>query len=167
MGPEIRCIVCYPMVKRMEDRRTVILQGQSHAECVPCRGYVENVAHAIALAATSERATSRVYNVADPVSYTEAEWTAKVGAVVGWHGRVIAVPQDRVPRHLILPYNFEQHLFMDSTRIRAELGYVEAIAVEEALRRRVEWEKANPPPQIDPAQYDYAAEDEAVARATA
>jgi nucleoside-diphosphate-sugar epimerase len=155
----------YPVVKRMHDKRPVILQEQSFAQCVPCRGYVENVAHAIALAATSERAAGRVYNVADPDPYTEAEWTAKIGEVVSWPGRVVAVPRHQAPPHLVLPYNFDQHLFMDSTRIRAELGYAESVPVSEALRRTVECEQANPPQQLDPAQYDYRAEDEAIARA--
>ena len=157
----------YPVVKRMHDKRPVILHEQSFAQCVPCRGYVENVAYAIALAATSAGTAGRVYNVAEPDPYTEAEWTAKIGRVVGWQGRVIAVPRHQAPQHLILPYNFEQHLFMDSTRIRAELGYAECVPVDEALRRTVEWEQMNPPQQINPAQYDYLAEDEAVARATA
>ena len=52
---------------------------------------------------------------------------------------------------------------MDSTRIRTELGYSESVPLDEALRRTVEWEQANPPHQIDPARFDYAAEDEAVA----
>lgn len=51
---------------------------------------------------------------------------------------------------------------MDSTRIRAELKYTEPVPVEEALRRTIEWERTNP--QIDPKQYDYKAEDEAMAR---
>jgi nucleoside-diphosphate-sugar epimerase len=157
----------YPVVKRILDDRHAVVLEESFARCVPCRGYVENVAHAIALAATSERAAARVYNVAEPDYYTEAEWTAKIGAVVGWQGRVIALPRHEAPQHLILPYNFEQHLFMASTRIREELGYAECVPVDEALRRTVEWEQANPPQQIDPAQYDYLAEDEAIARAIA
>ena len=80
---------------------------------------------------------------------------------------MIAVPRHQAPQHLILPYNFEQHLFMDSTRIRAELGYAECVPVDEALRRTVEWEQTNPPQQINPAQYDYLAEDKALAQATA
>lgn len=155
----------YPVVKRIQDQRPVILYEQSYAQSVPCRGYVENVAHAIAMAVTSDRATGRVYNISEPDPVTEADWTAKVGAITGWAGRVIAVPRDRAPKHLIHPYRFEQHLFMDSRRIRAELGYVEPITVDETLRRTVAWEKANPPQQIDPAQYDYTAEDEALARA--
>jgi nucleoside-diphosphate-sugar epimerase len=157
----------YPVVKRILDDRPAIVLEESFARCVPCRGYVENVAHAIALAATSEGSAGRVYNVAEPDHYTEAEWTAKIGAVVGWQGRVIAVPRHQAPHHLVLPYNFEQHLFMDSTRIRAELGYAECVPVDEALRRTIEWEQVNSPQQINPAQYDYLAEDEAIARAMA
>jgi nucleoside-diphosphate-sugar epimerase len=155
----------YPAVKRMQDKRPAILYEQSFAQCVPCRGYVENVAHAIALAATTAASAGRVYNVAEPGAYTEAEWTAKIGAVAGWRGRVMALPRHQTPQHLILPYNFEQHLYLDSTRIRAELGYTECVPVEEALRRTIEWERANPPQHIDPAQYDYRAEDECLARA--
>jgi nucleoside-diphosphate-sugar epimerase len=47
----------------------------------------------------------------------------------------------------------------DTHRIRSELGYAEAVPQDEALRRTVEWERAHPPEKIDPAQFDYAAED--------
>ena len=155
----------YPIVRRVLDQRPAIVYEQSFAQCVPCRGYVENVAHAIALAATSDRAAGQIFNVADPDAYSEAQWAAKVGAVMGWHGRVIAVPREEAPQHLVLPYNFDQHLFMDSNRIRAELGYSECVRIDEALRRTVDWEKATPPEQIDPAQYNYRAEDDAIVRA--
>lgn len=155
----------YPAVKRMHDERPAILYERSFAQFVPCRGYVENVAHAIAVAATSPASADRVYNVAEPGSYTEAEWTAKIGAVVGWRGRVIALPRHQTPQHLIQPYSFEQHLFLDSTRIRTELGYSECVPADEALRRTIEWERANPPQHIDRAQYDYQAEDDCLARA--
>ena len=154
----------YPVVKRISDKRPVILHEQTFAESVPCRGYVENVAHAIALATTSHGSAGRVYNVVDPHPYTEAEWTTKIGNALGWHGRVVAISRHQAPPHLILPYNFEQHLFMDSTRIRAELGYAECVSVDEGLRRTAEWEQANPPAHIDAAQYDYPAEDEAARR---
>jgi nucleoside-diphosphate-sugar epimerase len=155
----------YPLVKRILDGRRAIVYEESFARCVPCRGYVENVAHAIALATLADSAAGRVYNVAEPEPFTAAEWAARAGTVLGWRGgRVIAVPRHLAPQHLILPYNFEQHLFMDSTRIRAELGYAEPVAVDEALRRTVEWERANPPQRIDPALYDYQAEDEAAGR---
>ena len=154
----------FPVVKRIEDRRPAMLYEASHAQFVPCRGYVENVAHAIAMACASDAAAGRIYNVCEPDAITEADWTARIAAVTGWTGRVVAVPREQIPKHLVQPYRVEQHLFMDSSRIRAELGYAEPVSVEEALRRTVEWERSNPPQQIDPAQYDYPAEDEALAR---
>lgn len=154
----------YPLVKRILDGRPVIIFEENLARWVPCRGYVENVAHAIMLVAVSDSATGRVYNVAETEPVMEAEWAAKIGGILGWRGRVVALPRDKVPQHLVLPYNLEQHLFMDSTRIRADLGYIEPVPVEEALRRTIEWEQTNPPSQIDPKQYDYQAEDDALVR---
>jgi hypothetical protein len=44
------------------------------------------------------------------------------------------------------------------------LGYAEPVPVEAALQRTVEWERANPPAQIDPGQFDYPAEDAVLQR---
>jgi hypothetical protein len=49
-----------------------------------------------------------------------------------------------------------------SDRIRKELGYRELLPREEAIRRTIEWERANPP-TAPLAQFDYAAEDAALA----
>jgi hypothetical protein len=46
----------------------------------------------------------------------------------------------------------------DSTRIRTELGFAERVPVDEAIRRTIAWQRANPPP-IPMAVFDYAAED--------
>ena len=56
-----------------------------------------------------------------------------------------------------------QPLVADSSRIRAELGYRELTAPADAYARTVAWERAHPPEQIDPAAFDYAAEDAALA----
>jgi len=63
-----------------------------------------------------------------------------------------------MPAHLAKDWNPQQHLVIDSTRIRHELGYAEIVPTDEALRQTVAWERANPL-QFDPADYDYAAED--------
>jgi nucleoside-diphosphate-sugar epimerase len=154
----------HPTVKRILDGRPAIVYEESYARWVTCRGYVENVAHAIALATVSDAGAGRVYNVAERDPFTEAEWAAKAGAMLGWSGRVIAVPKHQTPAHLLEAGNLEQHLFMDSSRIRAELGYTEPVSVDEALRRTIEWEQANPPAGADPAKFNYRAEDEAISR---
>ena len=38
------------------------------------------------------------------------------------------------------PLDYRQHLVMDSSRIRKELGFVEVTPEEEALRRTIAWE---------------------------
>ena len=57
--------------------------------------------------------------------------------------------------------NFEQDWEVDSQKIRAQLGFSEIVDVQEALRRTVEWERANPP-DVEPHEYNYAQEDEAL-----
>ncbi|HVS21361.1 MAG TPA: hypothetical protein VHD88_05895 [Pyrinomonadaceae bacterium] len=43
---------------------------------------------------------------------------------------------------------------MDTSGIRRELGYAEEVSFDEALRRTIEWEQANPPESVDPEQFD-------------
>jgi hypothetical protein len=60
---------------------------------------------------------------------------------------------------LVKDANTNQHLVVDITRIREELGYVELVPPDEAFRRTAEWERTHPPQEIDPQSFDYAAED--------
>src|SRR5262249_28376096 len=84
-----------PVVKRVADgRRVIIFEEKLAAWCGP-RGYVENVAAAIALAATDGRASGRVYNVAEQESHTELEWARRIAAEMGWTGRFVVLPKDR------------------------------------------------------------------------
>jgi nucleoside-diphosphate-sugar epimerase len=76
-----------------------------------------------------------------------------IGHAADWGGKVIAVPQGR----LAVAGYMAQHIIMDTTRIRQELGYREEVPSGEALRRTVAWERANPPAQAQ--AFDYAAED--------
>ena len=149
----------HPTLKRMDDARPFILLTASFAAWRSPRGFVNNVAHAIALAATNERATGRVYNVAEQESFSEAEWTRAIGDVVGWRGTVVTVPDDDAPDFLKVPARFEQHWVADSSRIRRELGYEEPIVRSNAIAVTVDWERANPPPNIDERRFNYVAED--------
>lgn len=153
----------FPHLKRMDDGRSNILLREDVARWVGPHGYVENVAAAIALAALSDKAAGRIYNVAEPGALSEHERVERIGQAVGWRGTVLPVPKEETPAHLRVPARNEQHWFMSSERIREELGFVEPVAQEAALERTIAWERSNPP-QWTAAQFDYAAEDEAVAR---
>lgn len=153
-----------PVVKRIADGRPAILFEESVAQWRSPRGYVDNVAAALALAAVSDRATGRIYNVAEQPAFTELEWARKIAASAGWRGELVVRPKEKTPPHLIFPGNAAQHWEADSTRIRLELGYREPVPLEEAIRRTLEWERANPPSGFTPHRFNYAAEDAALSQ---
>jgi nucleoside-diphosphate-sugar epimerase len=153
----------FEYLKRMDDGRPAILLDQAAARWRWTRGYVENVAAAIALAATDERAAGRVYNVGEQDALALADWVRLIGKHAGWSGEVVALPTDRLPPNLRAEEHVAQDLVADTTRIHTELGYVEPVPLEDRLQRTIEWERANPPAAIDPASFDYAAEDAALA----
>jgi nucleoside-diphosphate-sugar epimerase len=127
---------------------------------------VEDVAAAIALAVTNRAAAGRTYNIAEADALAWAEWACAVGQAAGWNGRIVTLPRDRTPKHLIPPFRAEQHWTASSTRIRDELGYRETVTRAQALARTVAWERMNPA-SFDPAAFDYAAEDRAMPAAGA
>jgi nucleoside-diphosphate-sugar epimerase len=163
-GPGDRQHRLFEYLKRMDDRRSAILLSDVRANWRWSRGFVENVAAAIALAATDGRATGRTYNVGDSVVYSEAQWVRSAGRAAGWIGKILAVPEEQLPDHLKTPYDWSHHCVGDTARIRKELGFAELIGREESLRQTIAWQRANPPGQINSKQFDYAAEDAGLAR---
>ncbi|MDP9371831.1 MAG: NAD-dependent epimerase/dehydratase family protein [Chloroflexota bacterium] len=153
----------FPYLKRMDDGRRAIVLDEGLARLRASRGYVENVAVAIALAVTDDRAAGRVYNVAEPDALSEAEWVRLIGRVTGWDGKVVPGPPDRLPERLRTTMDTDQHWIVSTERIRHELGYAEPVPRDEALRRTIAWERAHPPGDVDPGKFDYAAEDTALA----
>jgi nucleoside-diphosphate-sugar epimerase len=152
----------FPYLKRMDDGRPAIVLSEGMAAWHAPRGYVENVADAIVLALSDEQAAGRVYNVGEPDALSEADWVRAIGQEAGWRGEVMTFPAAKLPASLQNGLDVAQSLIADTTRIRDELGYTERIPRTEALRRTIAWERANPPSPIDPAAFDYAAEDELI-----
>jgi nucleoside-diphosphate-sugar epimerase len=152
----------YPVVKRIADGRRHIIFGDAQAAWRSPRGYVGNVAAAIALAASDSRAAGRIYNICEEPAFSELEWAKKIAAEMGWQGEFVVLPAERTPRHLLQMGNYAQHWTASSARIRHELGYAEPVTIEEAIQRTIAWEKENSPTLLL-AQFDYAAEDAALA----
>jgi nucleoside-diphosphate-sugar epimerase len=152
----------FPLVRRMDDHRRAILMTAAQAAWRSPRGFVGNVAAAIALAAMSDKSVGRMYNVAEQPSYSELEWATRVAQAAGWKGAFVVLPSDEMPTHLRVPGNLDQHWSVDSSRIRSELGYVEPVGLDDAIAQTLAWERANPP-AIPLAVIDYAAEDAAIA----
>jgi len=152
----------FEYLKRMDDRRPAILLDETAARWKWSRGYVENVAAAICRAVTEDRAAGRIYNVGEEPVPTETEWVRSIARCVGWNGDIVALPNEKLPKHLRTEYNFAQHMATDTRRIRDELGYSEPVSREEAMIRTVDWERAHPPDTVDPSDFDYDAENEAL-----
>jgi nucleoside-diphosphate-sugar epimerase len=153
-----------PMVKRMLDGRRRIIFSAAIADWRATKGYVEDVGAAIAAAALDAGADGRVYNVGEADTLTELEWAQQIAGALNWGGAFYLLPEDRIPPHLRAPGNTAQHWVADTTRIREELGFRERVSREEAIRRSVEWERANPPTGFTMHRFDYGAEDEALER---
>jgi nucleoside-diphosphate-sugar epimerase len=152
----------HPVLKRIDDGRRTIIYEEGWSAWKAPRGYVENVAAALALAVVDDRAAGRIYNVAETPAFSELEWARKIAAATGWTGEFIVLPKDRTPKHLQHPGNSAQHWETDSTRIRGELEYGEPVPIEDGIRRTIEWERSNPPGDFNPHPFDYAAEDAAI-----
>jgi nucleoside-diphosphate-sugar epimerase len=153
----------FPVVKRFADRRPAIILPEDFAGWCGPRGYVDNVGHAIALCITDDRAAGRIYNVCEEPCFPELEWQKRIAYQTDWRGNFVVLAADRTPPHLRLSANAAQHAVISSQRIRAELGYEEIIPREEGIRRTIAWELTNPP-AINPQQFDYGAEDAALAQ---
>jgi nucleoside-diphosphate-sugar epimerase len=151
----------HPIIKRVDDGRKVLVFADAVATWRSPRGYVENVAAAIALAATDERAAGRTYNVAEEPAFSEREWAELVAGHAGWSGDVVIVPFAAAPSHIQNPGNLSQDWVVSSARIRNDLGYREPVPLAIALARTIAWERANPPVVVDPRGFDYDAEDAA------
>jgi nucleoside-diphosphate-sugar epimerase len=149
-----------PYLRRMGDDRPAILMDERQTRWRWTHGYVENVAAAIAQAATDPRAAGRIYNVGKTETPTAAERVETLGRVVGWTGEVVPLPADQLPEHLQAPFDWRYELATDTRRFRKELGFRTPVTVEEALRRTVAWERTQRSESA--ARPDYAAEDEAL-----
>ncbi len=152
-----------PIVRRIADRRRQILFPETLADWRSARGHVDNVAAAIARAATDERAAGRIYNVCEEPPFSELEWAQQIAAEMQWDGEFVLLPAEQTPPHLLRPGNAAQHWSATSARIRNELGFHEPVALKEAIRQTIRWELDHPPQAFPAAAFDYAAEDAAIA----
>jgi nucleoside-diphosphate-sugar epimerase len=154
----------FPHLKRMDDGRPAILLDENQARWRWSHGYAENVATAITLAITDDRASGRIYNIGEESVPTTAERVRRLAKLVGWPGEIVALPRKTLPSYLRDGYNYSRDLAYDTSRIRSELGYEEVVSVDEGLRRTIAWLREHPP-SVDAAQYDYVAEDAALGAA--
>ncbi|MBW4558847.1 MAG: NAD-dependent epimerase/dehydratase family protein [Trichormus sp. ATA11-4-KO1] len=158
----------FPYLQRMDEHRPVIVLAESVARWRGAYGYVENVAYAIALAVTNQRASDRIYHIADTEILSEVQRLTRVAQIAGWEGKIMTANKEQLPAQWKLMLNTEQDWFVDTTRIRQELGYSEVVSLEAALRRTIDWQRAYPPQEPEeftaPWLLDYTIEDAILAK---
>ena len=63
-----------------------------------------------------------------------------IGAAAGWGGDIAVVAADELPSEQQVDWRY--HLWTDTRRIRCQLGYVQPVEIQDAVRRTVEWKCA-------------------------
>jgi nucleoside-diphosphate-sugar epimerase len=166
----------WSIIRRIRDgRRTIpVLDGGLSLES---RSYAPNAAHAVLLAVDNpEVARGKVYHVADDSTPTDAERAHAIAAAMAAEIELVNYPREigrpgdfwfvgRTLQALDAPHPPTDHILLDTSRIRDDLGYRDQVGFEETIVRTVEWYLANP---LEPGgdhegrlgdPFDYAAED--------
>lgn len=105
-------------------------------------GYIDDMADALALAATHPAAAGRTYNAAQPTDKTVRQWAETILRTMGLDPEIVILPPDAnaIMADRASASDLRYPLTLDSTRIRAELGFTELLTEREALERTIVWE---------------------------
>ncbi|MCL6650143.1 MAG: hypothetical protein K6U89_17670, partial [Chloroflexi bacterium] len=156
-------------VRQVLDRRPVVI-APNGGQSLFSRGYLENMSHAVALAVEAPPVHHRVCNVADTGQFTVRQIIDAVAAILDHRWEVIDLPDGLLPPHRpsqalpygIDPYHIQPHLLLDTTRLRAELGYADVVSPAAALEATVRWLAGRPDAVLAAPPLDYAAIDAAI-----
>jgi nucleoside-diphosphate-sugar epimerase len=152
----------FPHVKRIDDGRPFIPLEPAYGNFRMTHAYVENVAHAFVRAIETPHPTGvplRIYNVGEPRTPTTAERLHDFARAVAYKGKVVVVPRDRCPAHLVKSGDLRHDIVLDDSAIRRDLGYKEVVPPDEAFRRTIAWQRTVCPLSCGVSEFDYSAED--------
>lgn len=144
----------FEYIQRMKDERPYILLDERMSDWKTSMGYVENVASAVVMTVLKKDTASHVLNIGEKEPLSMLERIKEIGKVMNWKGQVISVPEGYLQNEI--PFDTQQELVLDTTKIRERFNYMEAISHDEGIRRTVQWELANLPNE---SPFDYNQED--------
>ncbi|MGR3425078.1 MAG: NAD-dependent epimerase/dehydratase family protein [Sagittula sp.] len=132
-------------LQRIRDGRTraVLPDG---GMTIMSRGYSANMAHAVMLAVDKpEIAAGQIYNCADDLQYSLAQWSEVIAGAMGADLTVVGVPDAYATpaRELMMMKGSGHHRMIDTHKIRAELGYRDVVHPAEAIAATVRAEIAD------------------------
>lgn len=166
-GPHAPADPDWSIVRRVLDgRKQFIIAGGGLV--LLRRGFGPNAAHALLLGVDQpEAAAGQVYNVADDMLHSQRQRADLIAKTLGHEWELVDMPHSLARRASRLWGNPE-HLAFDTTKIRSQLGYRDAVPTVEAIALSARWLAEHPPERggeletqlADP--FDYAAEDELI-----
>jgi nucleoside-diphosphate-sugar epimerase len=138
----------WPDRGRIADHADPMLDGAEEVALHPAlarwrfaRVLSRNAGWAVALAALRAPAGHHAWNVAEPVSPSEAEWAGRIADALGWRGRIVESEAEEAPG-----FHADQSIVLSDGRIRKELGFGErhdpAEGLADNVRRYAEWRAA-------------------------
>lgn len=146
-GPRQLTPTAWTIMRRFTDKRPYIVLPDGGLT-LTTRGYSENVAHAVLLAAQQpDTAAGQIYNCGDEVQFTMAQWIEVVARSMDSEIEIIGVPDAYAhPARGLMMFNGpSNHQLFDLYKVKSELGYRDLVAPVEAMERTVHWYRDNPP----------------------
>ena len=108
------------------------------------RGYVGDIAYAVALVVNRPAPGPEVFNVSEGSTWTIRGWAERILSTSGCSAELVRVPDGSLPEDLRLSRACEGSLLFDSAKLRKVLGWAETPPAE-ALERSVRWHLSHPP----------------------
>jgi nucleoside-diphosphate-sugar epimerase len=146
-GPRQLTPTVWTIMRRFMDQRPYIVLPDGGLT-LTTRGYAENVAHAVLLAAQQPAvAAGQIYNCGDEQQLTMAQWIEVVAQAMDASIEIIGVPdQFAYPaRGLMMFFGPSNHQLFDLFKVKSELGYRDVVPPLAAMARTVRWYRDNPP----------------------
>lgn len=171
-GPNNICPAEWGLIRRARDKRHPLILPAGGLTLVS-RGFAENVAHAIVLAAENPSASAgQIYNICDDSLLFNQQWVTMLGEIMHHRFDTIDIPFSALPlgfRATPPQLLYRHHCVLDTSKIRQQLGYRDIVSVGEALERTVKHYMDNPLADGSEAEqnlgdpFDYAYEDAFIA----
>jgi nucleoside-diphosphate-sugar epimerase len=157
----------WSIIRRILDgRRQLIIPDEGLR--LERRAYAENAAHSVLLAVDKpEVSAGQIYNVGDEKILSLREWIQIVARTLNYELELLSMPFSLAEASR--PYvESPNHLVMDISKIKAELGYKDVVPAEEAIQRTVNWYLNTPPPRSGELEqrlgdpFDYTTEERVI-----
>ncbi|MGR9092595.1 MAG: hypothetical protein ACU85U_18655, partial [Gammaproteobacteria bacterium] len=156
----------WSVVRRLRDGRRRIIVADGGLSLMT-HGFAGNLAHSVLLAADQPAASAgQIYNCGDAEQYTTAQIIELIARKMNAEVELVNLPHELArSAHVFGDGQTTHHRFMDTQKIRTQLGYRDICSVPDALGLTVEWLLEHAPQAGGDVEqrlqdpFDYAGED--------